>query len=1181
MALTNSTNNDLQFANQPAAGRWTATPEPGAAPVTENVPEGVPKAAVVTWAAGSRAAPNGRNGKKMRRRTRKIAAALATIFVMSTIGTTTAVAQTSFYKASPYVDNKELVEAGSKSFDERLAIGEPESTPSAPVAASNLENAILTGGLSPGKMEMPDMMLAGISGDEMALAAAADDSNPASDSAAAQPNQSGQAGQPGKGAPKDAGGNAGGDSTVGDLAKSAADENPDGYASPALGGDPEPIMDEYAQDEGGPGGEPDAGQDPVPQTPANVELAGADTGADTGTDAGAEAPIEPTASEDGSHPEDGGPDETQPQSDELAVIPPPASDKSGSEEESYQTPPDPSGPTGVAPEEPSTDEPSTEEPSEVEGPRTTDQAPDDEPDGAPEQAFADPSYTEKDDEEPLADEQPTSQPSTADPSTADPPQDVGSEEDGGSSELAATPPLDPSEGDPIPEDTEPMEDDDPSTDPAATLPDDGLSDQTPSEVGSEDKGYEEETKPEEGTDPDQGMYPEEGTDPEQGTDPEEGTNPGEGANPEEDLAASTASINQSSSVQVFADEGSSAEVEATQVAAINTDGELDRNSLSDSSGQSEDGGPEPETNGELAATDKGVGDEEQTVAEPAANEDTPPGAEEPSVPHEGQQPGPVAQGDPKDVSQPTAEEPQPADENGQNSETPPPAGTQPEATQPEATQPEESAQEPQAIDNENQQGGTSQNTTPQSGDPQEEPSNAEPTSAEGSSPQDTPSQGATTPAQPGGRQPNPAQQQADSGPTGPGNPSGQRPDARQDSTDRTQHTDDANPTPAAQKTPRTHGSPNVRKSALPSQEDRELSDPQRTRPGNPGGQSVPQQQAPQQQVEEQSFAEPDPADGAIGEQDPSTPADPPVDEPAEGAAAGLPADVAEGANWTEQTEAPSNQQAVLQGQRAARQAVRAQRTAARQAAVPQAGVAGQGSQGYVEPAVEPTAAPAAEQSWEQPVQQTGVDPYAQPTAEPSATPDQASISKDAYESVEGAAGEAPDTYVDEMSIGTGTVPDSNTYNNPYAAGDTSESYEDPVTAPVDNTYAAPAAAETNPAQDTAIPATAPGYEAQDTSNYAGVQETAPAESEPAYGQETQEVSTQVPTQEFEPAPQVAAQELEPAPQVTNTLVDETSAAPSVGTSQVASPATSGGEAPSTAGTKVQNTTSAITGGGQK
>ena len=404
MALTNSTNNDLQFANQPAAGRWTATPEPGAAPVTENVPEGVPKAAIVTWAAGSRAAPNGRNGKKMRRRTRKIAAALATIFVMSTIGTTTAVAQTSFYKASPYVDNKELVEAGSKSFDERLAIGEPESTPSAPVAASNLEDAILTGGLSPGKMEMPDMMLAGISGDEMALAAAADDSNPASDSAAAQPNQSGQAGQPGKGAPKDAGGNAGGASTAGDLAKSAADENPDGYASPALGGDPEPIMDEYAQDEGGPGGEPDAGQDPVPQTPANVELAGADTGADTGTDAGAEAPIEPTASGDGSHPEDGGPDETQPQSDELAVIPPPASDKSGSEEESYQTPPDPSGPTGVAPEEPSTDEPSTEEPSEVEGPRTTDQAPDDEPDGASEQAFADPSYTERDDEEPLADD---------------------------------------------------------------------------------------------------------------------------------------------------------------------------------------------------------------------------------------------------------------------------------------------------------------------------------------------------------------------------------------------------------------------------------------------------------------------------------------------------------------------------------------------------------------------------------------------------------------------------------------------------------------------------------------------------------------------------------------------------------------------------------------------------------
>ena len=349
---------------------------------------------------------------------------------------------------------------------------------------------------------------------------------------------------------------------------------------------------------------------------------------------------------------------------------------------------------------------------------------------------------------------------------------------------------------------------------------------------------------------------------------------------------------------------------------------------------------------------------------------------------------------------------------------------------------------------------------------------------------------------------------------------------------------------------------------------------------------MPQQQAPQQQVEEQSFAEPDPADGAIGEQDPSTPADPPVDEPAEGAAAGLPADVAEGANWTEQTEAPSNQQAVLQGQRAARQAVRAQRTAARQAAVPQAGVAGQGSQGYVEPAVEPTAPPAAEQSWEQPVQQTGVDPYAQPTAEPSATPDQASISQDTYESVEGVAGEAPDTYVDEGSIGTGAAPDPSTYNtNSYNASETSKSYEGPVAAPVvapvDDPYAAPAAAETNPAQDTAIPATAPGYEAQGTSNYGGVQETAPAGSGPAYVQDTQEVSTQVPIQELEAAPQVAAQELEPAPQVTNTLVDKTSAAPSGGPSETVSPATSGGEAPSTAGTRVQNTTSTITSGGRK
>ena len=694
MALTNSTNNNPQFENH-SAERWTATPQPGDAPVKENEPggvsqgiskeisNGIPKAAVVAWAAGPKIAPNGRQGKKMRRRTRKIAAALATIFVMSTVGTTSAVAQTSFYKASPYVDNKELVEAGSRSFDERLAIGEPESTPSAPVAASNLEDAILTGGLSPGNMEMPDMMLAGISGDDMALAAAADESNPASNSAAVQPNQSGQASQPAEGAPKDAGGNASGGSTVGDLAKSAANENPDGYASPALGGDPEPIVDEYAQAEGGPGGEPNAGQDPAPQTPANVELAGADTGVDTGTDAGAEAPIEPTASDDSSQPEDSGPDEAQPQSEELAMIPP-ASEKDGSEEESVQNPTDQSVPAGATPEESTTEELSTEEPSEIEGLRPADQTPDGEPDGASEQAFADPSYTEKGDEEPLADEQPTGQPSTTDPATDEPSSAGGSEEDGGSSELAVTPDPTSSEGGPVPEDTKPIEDDDPSADPATAPPDNGLSDQTPSEMGSEDKGYEEGTNPGEGTDPEQAMYPEEGTDPGQdtdpqgGMDPEEATNPGEGTNPEEDLAASTASINQSSSVQVFADEGSSAEVEATQVAAINTDAKLDRNSISDSSGQSEDGGTKLETNGERAATDKGVG-EEQTVAEPTANEDTPPDAEEPAIPDEGQEPGGVAQGDLKDVSQPTGEEPRPANETGQNAETPPPNGTEPEA----------------------------------------------------------------------------------------------------------------------------------------------------------------------------------------------------------------------------------------------------------------------------------------------------------------------------------------------------------------------------------------------------------------------------------------------------------------------------------------------------------------------
>ena len=183
------TNKESRYENQSAAGRWTATPDPDAAPVTNSapddvleeipngIPEVIPKTAVAAWAAGPKVAPSGRRGKKIRRRTRKIAAALAVIFVTSSVGTTAAVAQNSFYKASPYVKNQQLADAGAKSFDERLAIGGPEKTPSDPVDTTNLEDAILSGGLSPSKTQMPDMMLAGMSGDEMARAAATDDSN--------------------------------------------------------------------------------------------------------------------------------------------------------------------------------------------------------------------------------------------------------------------------------------------------------------------------------------------------------------------------------------------------------------------------------------------------------------------------------------------------------------------------------------------------------------------------------------------------------------------------------------------------------------------------------------------------------------------------------------------------------------------------------------------------------------------------------------------------------------------------------------------------------------------------------------------------------------------------------------------------------------------------------------------
>jgi hypothetical protein len=70
-------------------------PSPGPAPAdgAPVVPHArLPRLAVAAWAGGRVAAPVGRRGKKMRRRTRKIAAALAAILVMSTFGGTAAMA---------------------------------------------------------------------------------------------------------------------------------------------------------------------------------------------------------------------------------------------------------------------------------------------------------------------------------------------------------------------------------------------------------------------------------------------------------------------------------------------------------------------------------------------------------------------------------------------------------------------------------------------------------------------------------------------------------------------------------------------------------------------------------------------------------------------------------------------------------------------------------------------------------------------------------------------------------------------------------------------------------------------------------------------------------------------------------------------------------------------------------
>ena len=649
--------------------------------------------------------------------------------------------------------------------------------------------------------------------------------------------------------------------------------------------------------------------------------------------------------------------------------------------------------------------------------------------------------------------------------------------------------------------------------------------------------------------------------------------PDDGAHLDGEPSDSTPTIDQSSSVQVFADEGSSTEVEAVQVAAIGADDELDGESISDSSGQNEDGDPESGTHGELSAEDEGAGDDERATAEPNDNEDTS-GEGYPAVPEE--------QG-----SAPAGQTPRPADGNVQSVPGRPPTETESTGTDPMT---EEPGRKPQTTNDENQQAETPQNTDSQSGDPQAEPQGAQP--AGGSPDQEAPNQEALNPSEPSGNQSDkhqsgPVRSQDDSGSRAPDHPRGDQPATRRDSMGRPQRANssgggqagqknihragDAKPAPTSQQRQPKAVPPNLRESASPARGTRQKSKPQETltnsaagtpagrdqqsiqgqvagaqdqptgRPSNnPGTQQFQQVQHEQQQgvqqveeqatnvVEEQSFTEADPAAGEV--------------EYADGIEYDPVAGKVEEADWTEQTAVPATQQAVRQERRAARQAARAERITARQAAAQEEAAA----QNHVEPAVEPIAESSTEQSWEQPVQQADVDSY----AEPSAAPDQTSVSEGTYESVEGSAREATGTYVGEGSSGTEVASDPNTYNNdPYVASQTSESYEDSVATPVGDIYAAPEAEETYTAQNTA------------GSDYSS--------GHAAYEETYQQASTQVPTQE-----------LEPAPQVTNILADKSSAVTSGGTSEATSPATNRGQLASTADTVVQNTTSTVKSGGR-
>jgi hypothetical protein len=363
---------------------------------TEQLPaRQLPRAVVSAWARGPAGAPAGRTGKKFRRRARRLAGVLAALLVLQSTGP--AVAETSFYKASPYVSTTELIAAGSRTFEESLAASPGMREPAGPALASTtLEKAIVSGALSPGNIELPDMMLAGIAGDEMAQSGSGSDGGEESGGVPAPGHTDGEGRSSG---------------TIAEVAKEVADGNEKGYSSPSLGGDPEPIEEAYAERDVG----SDAVSDnaaPVPTSEPPGELASAEP-APTISDSG---PPEPTAPPPSSHGASGE------ISDELALGLP----ESGSSEgvtTTQQT-------QALQPQAP-------EQSQAPEQAQTAQQAPPSEPSSqGTEQAFAaPPDSSEADEPAPATYETPTA----AEPSPPAQDESEGSQ-NGVSDELAVAPP---------------------------------------------------------------------------------------------------------------------------------------------------------------------------------------------------------------------------------------------------------------------------------------------------------------------------------------------------------------------------------------------------------------------------------------------------------------------------------------------------------------------------------------------------------------------------------------------------------------------------------------------------------------------------------------------------------------------------------------------------------------------